>query len=259
MGTTSGPVPPGTGLRRVRVRPIRPDDEQRLADFHARLSPDSIRRRFFNAHPVLSPKELDRFTHVDGELRLAVVAAGRAISVSGGHGDGRNGLNREVAGTIVTGNVCNGPEDCRRAVREQISQGADVIKFMATGGVLSNVAGGLNQQMMDDEMRAVIETARAFGRKTAAHAHGVDGINAALRAGVNSIEHGTFTNEETFRLYKQTSAYYVPTLLAPAAALADGVRGALTDRRSGKSGVDRDHARLHAGYATSGSLGSRPD
>ena len=157
-----------------------------------------------------------------------VVPAGRAISVSGGHGDGRNGLNREVASTVVTSNVCNGPEDCRRAVREQISQGADVIKFMATGGVLSNVAGGLNQQMMDDEMRAVIETARSFGRKTAAHAHGVDGINAALRAGVNSIEHGTFTNDETFRLYKQTGAYYVPTLLAPAAALADGQRGALT-------------------------------
>ena len=157
-----------------------------------------------------------------------VVAAGRAISVSGGHGDGRNGLNREIAETVVATNVCNGPEDCRRAVREQISQGADVIKFMATGGVLSNVAGGLNQQMMDDEMRAVVETARTFGRKTAAHAHGVNGINAALRAGVDSIEHGTFTNDETFRLYKQTGAYYVPTLLAPAAALADGQRGNLT-------------------------------
>ena len=157
-----------------------------------------------------------------------VVPAGRAISVSGGHGDGRNGLNREIAETAVVTNVCNGPEDCRRAVREQISQGADVIKFMATGGVLSNVAGGLNQQMMDDEMRAVIDTARTFGRKTAAHAHGVNGINAALRAGVDSIEHGTFTNDETFRLYRQTGAYYVPTLLAPAAAVADGQRGNLT-------------------------------
>ena len=82
--------------------------------------------------------------------------------------------------------------------------------------------GGLNQQMMDDEMRAVVTTARTFGRKVAAHAHGVEGVNAALRAGVNSIEHGTFTNEESFRLYSQTGAYYVPTLLAPAAALADG-------------------------------------
>jgi imidazolonepropionase-like amidohydrolase len=171
-----------------------------------------------------------------------VVPAGRPISVSGGHGDGRNGLSREIAATVVATNTCNGPEDCRRAVREQVSQGAEVIKFMATGGVLSNVAGGLNQQMMDDEMRAVIETARSFGRKTAAHAHGVDGINAALRAGVNSIEHGTFTNDETFRLYKQTGAYYVPTLMAPAAALADGQRGALTP-------AQYDKARAAAGNA----------
>jgi imidazolonepropionase-like amidohydrolase len=178
-----------------------------------------------------------------------VVAAGRAISVSGGHGDGRNGLNREITETVVTSNVCNGPEDCRRAVREQISQGADVIKFMATGGVLSNVAGGLNQQMKDDEMRAVIETARSFGRKTAAHAHGVDGINAALRAGVNSIEHGTFTNDETFRLYKQTGAYYVPTLLAPAAALADGQRGALTPAQYEKARQAAGGAKLSLGRA----------
>jgi imidazolonepropionase-like amidohydrolase len=74
----------------------------------------------------------------------------------------------------------------------------------------------------------VVDTARSFGRKVAAHAHGVDGVNAALRAGVHSIEHGTFTDDQTFRLYKQSGAYYVPTLLAPVAALADGRRGALT-------------------------------
>jgi imidazolonepropionase-like amidohydrolase len=157
-----------------------------------------------------------------------ILSAAKMVSVSGGHGDGRNGRNRDLAGVAERGNVCNGPDDCRRATREQVSAGADVIKFAATGGVLSNVAGGLNQQMMDDEMRAVVITARTFGRKVAAHAHGVEGVNAALRAGVDSIEHGTFTNEETFRLYKQTGAYYVPTLLAPAAALADGQRGALT-------------------------------
>jgi imidazolonepropionase-like amidohydrolase len=159
-----------------------------------------------------------------------IVAAGQGISVTGGHGDPRNGLNRDLyhveAERVI--NTCNGPEDCRRAVRDQIGLGAEVIKIAATGGVLSNVAGGLNQQMMDDEIRAVVQTARTFGRKVAAHAHGVDGINAALRAGVDSIEHGTFTNDETFRLYRQTGAYYVPTLLAPAAAVADGQRGALT-------------------------------
>jgi imidazolonepropionase-like amidohydrolase len=157
-----------------------------------------------------------------------VVAAAASISGSGGHADRRNGLNRDLYSATPSNNLCNGADDCRRAVREQIGFGADVIKITATGGVLSNVAGGLNKQMLDDEMRAVVETARLFGRKVAAHAHGVDGINAALRAGVHSIEHGTFTNDETFRLYRQTGAYYVPTLLAPAAALADGQRGALT-------------------------------
>jgi imidazolonepropionase-like amidohydrolase len=174
----------------------------------------------------------------------SIVAAGRSVSVTGGHGDPRNGLNRDlyhIEGERVI-NTCNGPEDCRRAVRDQIGLGAEVIKIAATGGVLSNVAGGLNQQMMDDEMRAVVATAKTFGRKVAAHAHGVDGINAALRAGVDSIEHGTFTNEETFRLYRQTGAYYVPTLLAPAAAVADGQRGALT-------AAQYEKARLASGNA----------
>jgi imidazolonepropionase-like amidohydrolase len=159
-----------------------------------------------------------------------IYAAGQGISVSGGHGDARNGLNRDLYGVEAERiiNTCNGPDDCRRAVREQISFGVDVIKFSATGGVLSNVPGGLNQHMTIDEMRAIVETARMFDRRVAAHAHGVDGVNAALQAGVNSIEHGTFTNDETFALYRRTGAYYVPTLLAPAAALADGQRGALT-------------------------------
>ena len=159
----------------------------------------------------------------------SIVMAARMVSVSGGHGDPVNGVNRDLAeiGHDHQTNVCNGPDDCRRATREQIRDGADVVKIAATGGVLSNVAGGLNQQMADDEMKAIVETARSFDRKVAAHAHGVNGINAALRAGVNSVEHGTFTNDETFRLYKQTGAYYVPTLLAPAAAYRDGERGAL--------------------------------
>jgi imidazolonepropionase-like amidohydrolase len=173
----------------------------------------------------------------------SIVSAARMVSVSGGHGDARNGVNRDLA-SLVPGrtNTCNGPDDCRRATREQISAGADVIKFAATGGVLSNVPGGLNQQMMDDEMRAVVQTAKMFGRKVAAHAHGVDGINAALRAGVDSIEHGTFTNAETFKLYRQTGAYYVPTLLAPAAAVADGRRGALSPAQLDKATVAAGNA-----------------
>lgn len=172
-----------------------------------------------------------------------IVSAGRMVSVSGGHGDARNGLNREVAAIVRTSNICNGAEDCARAVREQVSGGADLIKIAATGGVLSNVAGGLNQQMTEEEMRSAVRTAHMFGRKVAAHAHGVDGINAALRAGVDSIEHGTFANDETFKLYKQGGAYYVPTLLAPAAALADGKRGALTAAQYEKAQAAAGNAR----------------
>ncbi|HET9355301.1 MAG TPA: amidohydrolase family protein, partial [Sphingomicrobium sp.] len=158
-----------------------------------------------------------------------ILAAAAGVAVTGGHGD-VNLVSRDLESVLKprATHICDGPDDCRRATREQISEGADVIKLKASGGVLSNVPGGLAQQMMDDELRAVVVTAKTFGRKVAAHAHGVDGVNAALRAGVDSIEHGTFTNDETFRLYKQTGAWYVPTLLAPAAALADGQRGALT-------------------------------
>ena len=166
-----------------------------------------------------------------------IVAAGSGISGAGGHADPRNGLNRELwhIENEAMINTCNGADDCRRAVRDQIGLGAEWIKITATGGVLSNVAGGLAKQMMDDEMRAIVETAGMYGRKVAAHAHGADGLNAALRAGVKSIEHGTFTDDETFRLYRQTGAYYVPTLLAPASALADGARGALTPAQYAKA------------------------
>ncbi len=157
-----------------------------------------------------------------------IVAAGRAIAVTSGHGDGSNNLNRDMAEIAHRHgeNVCDGPEDCRRAVRSQISQGADVIKFTATGGVLSNVAGGLGAQMFDDEMNAVVETAHMFGRKVAAHAHGTDGIVGALNAGVDSIEHGTFGTAQTDALFKKTGAYFVPTMLAPKTALDQARAGA---------------------------------
>ena len=156
-----------------------------------------------------------------------ILAAGRPIAVTGGHGDGSNNLNRDLteAAHREGDNVCNGAEDCRRAVRAQISQGADVIKFTATGGVLSNVAGGLGAQMFDDEMKAIVDTAHMFGRKVAAHAHGKEGIDAALRAGVDSIEHATYTDDATLALFKKTGAYLVPTMLAPQAAVNQGRAG----------------------------------
>jgi imidazolonepropionase-like amidohydrolase len=156
-----------------------------------------------------------------------VIFAGSMISVTGGHGDQGNGLSRDQAALARANstNRCDGAESCRRAVREQISMGADVIKFAATGGVNSNVAGGVGRQMFDDEMQAIVETAHMFGRKVGAHAHAKDGIEAALRAGVDSIEHGAFTDDETVALFKKTGAYLVPTELAAFTALAQARRG----------------------------------
>jgi len=110
--------------------------------------------------------------------------------------------------------VCDGVDDCRRAVRRQVAQGADAIKFVATGGVLSNIRAGIDQQFTDDEIRTIIETAHRLGRRVAAHAHGAGGINAALAAGVDSIEHGSFLDEESIRLFLEKRAYHVPTIIA---------------------------------------------
>ncbi|MCB2112398.1 MAG: amidohydrolase family protein [Parvularculaceae bacterium] len=141
-------------------------------------------------------------------------ASGATISVTGGHGDGTQGYRDDIAELLHSQAVCDGPSDCRRAVRNQVRRGADHIKLTATGGVLSNTAAGLEQQFFNDELAAIIDSAHAMGRKATAHAHGLEGINAALRAGVDSIEHGTYLDDESIRLFRKTGAYLVPTLLA---------------------------------------------
>ena len=143
-----------------------------------------------------------------------IFASGSTISVTGGHGDGTQGYRDDVAALLHSTGVCDGVGSCRNAVREQVRRGADHIKLTATAGVLSNTAAGLEQQFFEDEMRAIMETAHAMGRKATAHAHGVNGINAALRAGVDSIEHGTYLNNESIRLFRRNGAYLVPTVLA---------------------------------------------
>ncbi|HBS28890.1 MAG TPA: Xaa-Pro dipeptidase, partial [Phycisphaerales bacterium] len=90
----------------------------------------------------------------------------------------------------------------------------DLIKITATGGVLSNIGAGIEKQMFEDEMKAIVETAHLLNKKVAAHAHGAEGIKAALRAGVDSIEHGTYLDDETIALFKSTGAWYVPTITA---------------------------------------------
>ncbi len=141
-----------------------------------------------------------------------VLAAGSSIAATGGHGD-VDGVKAELLTLWTPDTICDGPYDCRHATRYAIKYGADWIKITATGGVLSDTAMGTDQQMTDDELREIMETAHSLGVKVAAHAHGTNGINAALRAGVDSIDHGTFLDDESIKLFKQTGAYLVPTLL----------------------------------------------
>lgn len=141
-----------------------------------------------------------------------ILDAGRAISATAGHMDPTLGFRDELHAGMDTGNLCNGPEDCRRAVREQVARGANVIKFASTGGVNSRIGAGLGSQLFDDEAKAIVETAHMYGKKVAAHAHGADGVALALRAGVDSIEHGTLMDRDTIALFRKSGAYYVPTL-----------------------------------------------
>jgi imidazolonepropionase-like amidohydrolase len=142
-----------------------------------------------------------------------ILAAGASISPTGGHAD-VHGYREDVMHVLVTESICNGVDDCRRAVRTQVKAGADVIKVTATGGVLSNTASGLGQQFFDDELKAIADTAHMLGKQVTAHAHGKGGIEAALRAGFDSIEHSSYADAETFALYKAKNACMVPTVMA---------------------------------------------
>jgi len=141
-----------------------------------------------------------------------IVDAGQSISTTSGHMDERLGVREELHEAIGHENLCDGVEDCRRAVRRQIGRGADVIKIATTGGVNSRIGAGLGKQMFDDEAKAIVDTAHLYGKKVAVHAHGADGIAVALKAGADSIEHGTLMDDETIRLFAKSNAYYVPTL-----------------------------------------------
>ena len=140
-----------------------------------------------------------------------IIAAGSSLAATGGHGD-IDGVKAELLTLWTPETICDGPYDCRRAARYAIKYGADWIKITATGGVLSDTATGTDQQMTDDELTEIMDTAHGLGVRVAAHAHGTDGINAALRAGVDTIDHGSFLDKESIRLFRQTGAYLVPTL-----------------------------------------------
>ena len=161
---------------------------------------------------------------VDGP---AIYGAGAILSTTGGHADlhsfpldwmqdfsRREGLMR----------LAHGPDDCARAVREQLRRNAKLIKVCASGGVLSEVDDPIHQQFTAAELRAIVEVAGLADRVVAAHCHGKPGIMAALRAGVRTIEHGTFLDDEAMRMMKERGTFYVPTMMA-----AEGLKQSLTD------------------------------
>lgn len=144
-----------------------------------------------------------------------IFTAGKSIATTGGHADPTNGYRKELMGDPgPKEGVINSPEDARQAVRQRYKDGADLIKITATGGVLSIARDGSGPQFTDEELKAIIETAKDYGMHTAAHAHGTEGMKRAVLAGITTIEHGTKMTPEVMDLMKQKGTYYVPTISA---------------------------------------------
>lgn len=159
-----------------------------------------------------------------------IKVAGQPLSIIGGHADEATGLPPELADAVfeahLNPSVCTGAAECQTVVRHLAAAGVDWIKIMATGGVLDPGTRGLEQHFTDEEMKAICDMAHFNGLKVAAHAHGAKGIDAAVRAGVDSIEHGTFIDEQGVRDMKARGTYYVATLMAfsgVASALGKGI------------------------------------
>ena len=144
-----------------------------------------------------------------------IFAATTSLATTGGHADRTNGMRADLQGDPgPKQGIVNGIEDARKAVRQRYKEGADLIKITATGGVLSLAKSGQNPQFTEEEIRAIVDTAKDYGFMVAAHAHGAEGMKRAIRAGVTTIEHGTYMDEEAFELMKEHGTYFVPTILA---------------------------------------------
>ena len=144
-----------------------------------------------------------------------IFTAGKSLATTGGHADPTNGASRDLMGDPgPKDGVVNSVEDAKKAVRQRYKNGADVIKITATGGVLSVAKSGSNPQFTIEEIKAICETAKDYGFHVAAHAHGDEGMQRAIKGGVKTIEHGTLMSEETMNLMKQYDAYLVPTITA---------------------------------------------
>jgi imidazolonepropionase-like amidohydrolase len=144
-----------------------------------------------------------------------IYTAGKSIATTGGHADPTNAYRKDLMGDPgPREGVINGPDEARKAVRQRYKDGSDLIKITATAGVLSQAKDASGAQFTDEELKAIIETAKDYGYRVAAHAHGAEGMKRAIRAGITSIEHGTFMDDETIALMKQHGTWYVPTITA---------------------------------------------
>jgi imidazolonepropionase-like amidohydrolase len=144
-----------------------------------------------------------------------IFTSGKTIATTGGHGDPTNGMAKaDYSPPSPEDGVIDSPEEAIKAVRQRYKDGTDGIKITATGGVLSVAKSGENPQFTQDELLAIISTANDYGLWTAAHAHGKEGMKRAVEAGINSIEHGTFMDQEVMELMKAKGTYYVPTIMA---------------------------------------------
>jgi imidazolonepropionase-like amidohydrolase len=144
-----------------------------------------------------------------------IFTAGKSIATTGGHADPTNGYRKDLMGDPgPKEGVVNGVEDARQAVRQRYKDGSDMIKITATGGVLSIAKDGSNPQFTDEELKAIIETAKDYNMHTAAHAHGAEGMKRAVQAGITTIEHGTKMTDEVMDLMIQKGTFFVPTISA---------------------------------------------
>jgi imidazolonepropionase-like amidohydrolase len=175
-----------------------------------------------------------------------ILASGPALSITGGHGD-ENFLAPEFHAT--GDGVADGVDEVTRKVRLNIKYGADVIKFLATGGVLSEGDDPALEQYSPEEMKAIVDTAHSLGRKVAAHAHGALGIKNAVLAGVDSIEHGSYINDEDIQLMKEHGTYLVPTLYLQDWFMEHYAELGLTENVMGKAKVVMPIARKNVEHA----------
>ncbi len=164
------------------------------------------------SHVVISLRNAINKGLVEGPR---VFTAGVSIGTTGGHADDSNGINETFKKDLgPEDGVVNGIADAAKAVRQRYKEGSDLIKITATGGVLSYAKDGAGAQFTDEEVRTIVQTAKDYGFKVAAHAHGKEGMKRAVLGGVSSIEHGTFMDEEVMELMKKMGTYYVPTVIA---------------------------------------------